>query len=122
MDRPPPAPLLGSFGMNAARLWWHDVPTLAKQVLAAGSGFAAALLVVGSVLSIPQRVDAVERENARQDSELSELRTVTAEQARKEARTAERLDYIICLLEYQQGEGRRTPVQCSADLFRSGAP
>jgi hypothetical protein len=102
----------------AFREWWTAVPEAVRTLSALLFGFAAAIALVGGLLNIPARVALSEAELARQGQALNTLIMEGAERDRRITAIDHRIDYVICLLEHQSGEGRRTPTQCMADYAR----
>lgn len=97
------------------RAVWDAIPSALKTMAGYVMGFGSAVMLVGAALDIPGRVSATEAVTAQHATDIVELRMADANFERQFREKDRRDEYLICLVEYTVGEGRRTPAQCASD-------
>jgi hypothetical protein len=87
--------------MVALRTFWLSLPDVARQVVAALTGIASGIVLIGMVLNIPARLSGAEAANRRQDSEILDLQA----QARQS-------EYLFCVDLADRGLTPKTAQDC----------
>jgi hypothetical protein len=103
---------------NGLAAYWQQIPEFAKVVAGLLTGIGTTAVAIGWALNIPERLTTTEITVARHTTEIAVLQTDHADSERRLTSIDHRIDYLICLIEAQYTDARRTQSQCAADYVR----
>lgn len=97
--------------MVAVKAFWIGLPDAVRAVIALVTGAGSALVLLGMVLDIPNRLTATEADNRRQDTEILDLQ-----------RQAPRTEYLFCVDASDRGLIPDSPQECYRRYQFRGQP